>query len=50
MPAATKIDDEVQEGRGHLDEVALDDPALDEELEEESLIEAVSIDGMCGVY
>ena len=31
-------------------DVQTEAPALDEELVEESLVEEVSIDGMCGVY
>ena len=32
------------------DEIATEVPAAPEELVEESLVEEVSIDGMCGVY
>jgi mycofactocin precursor len=32
------------------DEVQTEAPATDEALVEESLVEEVSIDGMCGVY
>jgi mycofactocin precursor len=45
MPETTQIDAPVLEAG-----VGGEAPAAEEELVEESLVEEVSIDGMCGVY